>query len=77
MSHLQVRLLAKSYPHKFRLALKLDVLDVIKRIQGTKTGLKSANKTPLMSEVTVNNKFKLGICFKKAAQSYFFPNLMA
>jgi hypothetical protein len=34
----------------------------------TKIGLKSANKTPLRSEVTVNNKFKLGLCFKKAAQ---------
>jgi hypothetical protein len=33
-----------------------------------KTGLKSATKTPLMSEVTDNDKLKLGICFKKAAQ---------
>jgi hypothetical protein len=30
------------------------------------------NKTPLMSEMTVNNKLKLGICFKKAAQIIFF-----
>jgi hypothetical protein len=33
------------------------------------TEMKSANETPLMSEVTVNNsKLKLGICFEKAAQ---------
>jgi hypothetical protein len=25
-----------------------------------------------MSEVTVNNELKLGICFKEAAQLYFF-----
>jgi hypothetical protein len=30
--------------------------------------IESANKTPLMSEVTVDNKLKLGIRFKKAAQ---------
>jgi hypothetical protein len=41
---------------------------VIKRLQRTKTGVKSANKTPIMSELTVDNKLKLGICFKKAAQ---------
>jgi hypothetical protein len=26
---------------------------------------------PLMSEVTVNNKLKFGICFKKAAHNIF------
>jgi hypothetical protein len=81
MAHFQVRMLAKSFPHKFcQSALKPDVFAIcIKKyrflvfINCDKTNnnerkLKSANKTPLMSEVTVNNKLKLGICFKKAAQ---------
>jgi hypothetical protein len=43
---------------------------VIKRIQGTKTGLKSANKTPIMSEVTVDNKLK-GHLFQKGGTVIF------
>jgi hypothetical protein len=79
MSHFQVRLLAKSYPHKFCLALKSDIFAICiekYRFLGyihcdktniTKTGLESPSKTPLISEVTVY-KLKLVICFKKAAQ---------
>jgi hypothetical protein len=75
MAHFQVRMLAKSFPHKFcQSALKPDVFAIcIEKyrflfINCDKTNMKSANKTPLMSEVTVNNKLKLGIRFKKAAQ---------
>jgi hypothetical protein len=34
--------------------------------------IENANKTPLMSEVRVNNKLKLGICFKEVAHIIFF-----
>jgi hypothetical protein len=34
--------------------------------------IENANKTPLMSEVRVNNKLKLGICFKEVAQYLIF-----
>jgi hypothetical protein len=39
-----------------------------------KTRLKRANKTPLMSEVTINNKLKLGM-FQKGGTIMFFPKL--
>jgi hypothetical protein len=65
MSHFQVRLIAKSYSYKFCLTLEPDVFAmciekdrflVFINCNKMKTGLKSSNKTPLMSEVTVNNK---------------------
>jgi hypothetical protein len=56
ISHFQVRLLAKSHLHKFSLALKADVFAIcIKKyrfLAVIKTGLKSVNKTTLMSEVS-------------------------
>jgi hypothetical protein len=37
------------------------------KMQNTNKRIKNETKTS-MSEVTVNNELKLGICFKKAAQ---------
>jgi hypothetical protein len=71
MLHFQVRLLVKFYPHKFCLALKPDVFAVcIEKYRflvfindKRKTGLNSANKTPLTSEVTVINQLKVIVHF--------------
>jgi hypothetical protein len=41
--------------------LAIKTLYLILNCDKTKIGLKRANKTPLMLEVTVNNKLKLGI----------------
>jgi hypothetical protein len=42
-------------------------------INSDKTNIRNENWT-LTPEVTVNNKLKFGICFKKAVQLYFLLN---
>jgi hypothetical protein len=81
MSHFQVKLLAKS-SSQILFSSKTGHICIEKYrflvfINCDKTNIRNENwiEKLLMSEVTVNNKLKLGICFEMAAQLYFFPKL--